>query len=489
MPISSTVVAGNPALASQYNNLRIDALATIDSVIAGEAIAATTTVSSVTLPTLVYQNSSNGKWYNASASTAAPGWAQAVGMAYEAAAGDGSTFRIYLPGSLVTGSGMTAGTAMFPSSTSGGIAAFSTTTTLYYKWIGTCLSSTSFHFCPTSNTTLIESNQIYLTAGEAILLNALCYIKQSDGLVYNADADTLESGNAIAYCVCQYATSASGQTSRFKTIGGKATMLGTFAAGNIVYPSSTAGEVSTTRLRGGRMIGIAISSSVVYLFPGQPNTPELIFNTVAGENWSKGDLLYFKKSDSRYYKADADVAESGICEFPAIAYATHTGGAGSEQIAYFPGSIVPFGTVTVTAGNRLYPSATAGAYQANTPASYDTFYRVIGQGNRTDTVNFQLQEMQFLPTGIQEKGFASGGTLANNTVTTAASEFYFGVQFRKTMVNTPSSITVTSVASVNLTIDPPTTIDITRFGFNLAAVRVSGNGLYRFSGTYLTVGN
>lgn len=487
MPLSSAVVAGNPALASQFNNVRLDAIALTEDGVAGEAYTATTTVGGVTLPTLLYQSAGDGRWYKASSATATPGWAQICALAYNAAAGAASAVKLYLPGSLVTGSGMTVGVNYFTSATAGGLEAFSATTTLYYKLMGTAMSTTSFYFYPTSNTTLTyENNQMYLTCGEALARYDLCYIKQADGLAYKADGDVLESGNAIAYCVCNFATSGSGQTSRFYVPGSRPNINGTYAAGNIVYPASTAGQVGTTRMRGSRMIGIALSSSSVYLFPGDPNIPELVFNCQAGENWTKGDLLYFKKSDSRYYRADADAAESGICEFPAVALATHTGGAGSEQVAYMPNSEIPFGTVTLTSGGRLYPSATTGAYQVDTPASYDTYYRVIGYANRTDTFAFQPQDMQFLAAGVQEKGYCATGSYVQ---TGQACQESAGVNFKKIMSNTPSSITFTATASQYAA--APTANNITRFGFRMYVIESANpnNQQTWWAGTYQTVGN
>lgn len=472
--------AQNDAIADLYLN------ANTAIVTAGEAIAATTTVGAVTLPTLVYQSSVTGKWLKTSAATATPGWAQNVAMAYEAAAGDGSTFRVYLPGSIVTGTGMTSGAQYFTSATAGGLEAFSTTTTLYYKLMGSAINSTQFDFFPTSNTTLNSATiQSYFTCGEALTRFDLCYVKISDGLVYKADADAQESGQVKNYLVCNYATSASGQTSRFYTMGATTNVNGTYATGNVLYPSGTAGQVTATRGSWSRPIGIALSSSSVYLFPGETNENLVIESVLAHENWTAGDLLYQQSSDGRWAKADADAAESGICEKVAFAFATHTGGDGSRQLIYLPGSVIR-GVFTATTGNRYYPSATAAALQATTPASYDTFYRQVASAPETNVVHLNPQEMQFLPTGIQEKGFVAAGEYAQTGQTVQMS---VGVNFNKIMVSTPSSITLTSSASQYA--GTPTANNISRFGFRFFVAESAnpGNQQTYWAGTYQTVGN
>jgi hypothetical protein len=201
---------------------------------------------------------------------------------------------------------------------------------------------------------------------------------------------------------------------------------------------------------------------------------------VAGENWTVGDLLYFKKSDGRFYRADADVAESGICEYPAIAAATHTAGAGTFQIVFLPGSLI-FATIGGTIGDRVYPSSTTGGYTANTPASYDTFYRQVGMFVLTSVLHLVPQEMQFLPTGIQEKGYCSAESVAGPVRAGT------GVNFKKIMVNTPSSITFSSIATSGVT-SGPTALNISRFGFGFQ-IQNSGSGIYNWYGTYQTVGN
>jgi hypothetical protein len=61
-----------------------------------------------------------------------------------------------------------------------------------------------------------------------------------------------------------------------------------------------------------------------------------------------------------------------------------------------------------------------------------------------------------------------------------------GVNFKKIMVNTPSSITFSAITSTNIS-SGPTAQDINRFGF-YATVTCSTTP-FKWSGTYQTVGN
>ncbi len=93
--------------------------------------------------------------------------------------------------------------------------------------------------------------------------------------------------------------------------------------------------------------------------------------------------------------------------------------------------------------------------------------------------------MQFLPTGIQEKGYAAAGYYGSSSIPHA----YSTVNFKKIMVNAPSSITFT------LTYDDgapgtmtPQAYGISRFGFLFDVWNTTGNS-FTWGGTYQTVGN
>lgn len=458
-------------------------------VTAGEAYAATTAVTNnnvaqaYSLPTLLQQDSTTGKWLK-TAGTLALGARVRLAMAYEASSGDGASVRIYLPGSTITVASMTAevGRTASTSLTSGAVE----TTVLppYYSYIGWWASATSFVFVG-----LIFNNvngkqlQTPVISGEAFSVRDALYLDNVTGKAFKAinNISRRASGWYNQMIAAQAATGVD-QTVLAYTNGAVVTGFSGLTPGAAYYPSSTAGTLSTTRTLYNAQFGYAQDASTFVLSNGGKNNDWEIEQAVtAGENWTAGDLLYQKKSDGRFYRADADVAESGICEVPAIALQTHTGGAASTQAALFPGSIL-FGLPSGTLGDRIYPSATTGAAQANTPASYDTFYRVLGFFIGTNILNFTPQEMQFLPTGIQEKGYCGATGISGG-------QGGMGINFKKIMVNAPSSLTLTvAYDDGSGGTKTPTAVGITRFGFFLTVTSSAGI-TYARGYTYQTVGN
>lgn len=493
MPISSAISAGAQGLATQYNNLRIDAMARIETVTAGEAYAATTAVTNAgsnqaySLPTLLQQDSGTGKWFKMDGDTVGLGARLRVGMAYEASAGDGSSVKIYLPGSLITGlSAMTAevGRTASNSVTSGAVE--STVLPPYYTYIGWWPTATTFmfegHIFNNASPRLIT---VPVTSGEAFSVRDALYISDIDGKAYKAVNNTSRRA-AGWYAKAIAAQAATGVDQIVQAYPPGSIIIGYsgLTPGAEYYPSSTAGTlVAGTGFKPlyAAGYGYAMSSSVLMFESLEKNDNSVTQSVSAGENWTIGDHLYLKKSDGRYYKVDADVAESGIAEMVAVACATHTGGAASAQTVFFPGSII-FGTIGGTVGDRTYPSGTPGAVVANTPASYDTYYRPMGYFPVTNIYHLLPQEMQFLPTGIQEKGYCG-------TTGISGGQAGHGVNFKKIMVNTPSSITLTQVYTDGLgTTNAPTANGISRFGFTLIQT-ASVATTYIRGYTYQTNGN
>lgn len=485
MPFSSAIVAGAQGLASQYNNLRTDAITLTETVTAGEAFSATTTVSGVTLPTVLYQDTATGKFLRVVSTATGSGQPQSPVMAYEASAGDGSSVRVYLPGSVIAGTGLTAGTPYYPSTTAGGLTTLDATTLLAWRLLGFGLTTTSFLFLPGVNTTHPGgSPYFYSTSGEALSRGDLCYLKASDGRFYKADGDASgEAGWCKAFAVADIAASGAGVSTRFIKPGNNVTINGTYAAGNLVYPSTTAGQVSATRSKWYREVGIATSSSNVYLFAGKDNDAAIVESVTAGANWGALAHLYLKASDARWYPMDVTVAESGIAEKYGIAVAAHTAGAGSTQLVYLQGSIIDL-TFSLTAGATLYSTTAGAGYQMSAPSSYDTFYRAIGYMLTATRLHLAPQGMEFLQAGVQEKGYCGGKISAAGG---AGNEIGSGVNFKKIMSNTPSSITFTAITSTNVS-SGPTATGINRFGF-LFSVITTASIPTTWNGTYQTVGN
>lgn len=488
---SIPVVPGNPTLASEGNNIRLDALALALDCTAGEAYSATFTKGGITLPTLLYQGT-GGKWFKArsNGTSLSAGYAQIVGLAYNSSAGDGSAVKVIMPGAYVTGSGLTIGMNLWPSDDeAGAMETYDQANMVAYKLIGSAVSTTDFYFFPTSNTSLPMELRSYFVSGEAITLGDLCYVKQSDGRVYKAIATSSEAGFARQLVVAVNTTGGAGNTILCAKLCSTTLINGTYTAG-LVYVGSVAGQISNTR--GGtynRCIGVALSASSVYLMPLEPESHDIIERVVAFENWSAGDLLYKRQSDGRYGRTDSDIAESGICEHPAIAAATHTGGNGSTQLVYMPGSVLK-GVITGTATQRVWPSPTPGARVTTRPA-LTVFFRKFGHFIGTDIFDFTPGEVEFLPTGMQEIGMTGAAWQIDESITSPNDRFPFSINFNKTMVNTPASITLSSTFTQRGT--PTATISsISRFG----AVGYCQNGGFLgaaattvWAGTYTTVGN
>lgn len=505
MSTSVAKAAGDTIAAAERNALRFDAIVKTRAAKGGEAFSAyTTDASGIVMPTVVVQ--SGTQWFKANSDgvNIALGFAQVVGLAYTSCSGAGGDFTVILPGSQITSeffpsmSGGTAGLNAFTSITAGGMSAFDVGNTVAWKLLGSFENSTTFNFYDTENNSIgasAGSPGVYLTSGEALSRGQIVTMNTA-GKMVKVDANDLARiylFNPSSIFVVTHNVSATDKTVRCMGAGGKALVLreggGSYTIGNPVYISNTAGEGTETEYAGPYtiMLGIAISTTQVFMMPGYAKQgPKMrIQSVIAGENWSFLALLYMKKSDQQYYNADADVAESGILEWPAFALGTHTGGAGSTQLVVMPYSTLRF-PIGYGAGDRLFPSGTAGALVGNTPASYDTFWRIVGVMETTNSLRFEPQQMEFLPTGIQEKGYVSVGGYAQ---TGQLVEVSTGVNFKKIMVNAPSSITLTSTATQYA--GTPTANNITRFGFRFFVAESAnpGNQQTWWAGTYQTVGN
>ena len=409
MPKSSAVVAGNPALASQYNNLRDDAIALTETVTSGEAYSATTPVTiagvnqTYSLPTFLYE--SGGKWFKVVGNTVS-GARTRIGMALDQATAADESVRIYLPGSLVNVTGSPGPTTSelgrigSTSITAGAIEL--TTRPPYYTLVGFFPTLATFHFLgPVINNTLWHQVTIPVVSGGSFSANDVILPSAATGKWVQASNTFTASSQAELLIAAQAATGADQVVQAYLP----GSMVPATVSNGVPYYLGASGAMSTT-LGGTLLVHLGIGyDNLLHFNPTILNRNSNFQESVlAGENWTAGDILYQKSSDGQFYRADTDVAESGICEKPAIALATHTGGSGSRQIVYFPGALIR-GLFTISTYTRMYPSATTGGYSTSTPPSYDTFYRPIAYATEANVVRLEPQEMQFLPTGIQEKGY------------------------------------------------------------------------------------
>lgn len=490
MPRSSAVVAGNPALASQFNNVRLDAIAPTVTFTAGENFNANTpvTVAGVdqgySLPTLLYE--SGGKVFKMPGTTT-NGARLRIYMAAGAGVTD-SPVDVYTPGGLVPVTYVSAyptttdlGRNASNSSTAGAVEL--TTRPPYYTITGYLTGTAYFAFLgPVYNNTFWHQITVPVVSGGAITAGNVIVPSAVTGKWVVA-SNTFTSSSRAEVLVAASAATGADEVIQAYLPGSLISGLG--VSNGVPYYLGASGAVSTT-LAGTFMVGLGVGyDSFLHFNPQILNSDtKFVEEVFAGENWTVGDILY-QRVNRKWYMADTDGAESGICEKVAIAVATHTGGDGSRQMVYFPGALIR-NVFTTTTYTRIYPSATPGSYTNTTPPSYDTFYRAVAYATEANVVRLEPQQMEFLPTGIQEKGYVAAGEYAQSGQVV---EMSVGVNFKKIMVNTPSSITLTSTATQYA--GTPTANNITRFGFRFFVAESGnpGNQQTYWAGTYQTVGN
>ena len=513
MSVSLSVTPGTPARSTDINNLRFDAIVNTRTAIAGEAFSAyTTDGSGIVFPTLLYQ--SGTQWFKAKSDgvNLAAGYIEQYGLAYTSSSGPGATFTLILPGSQITSeffpsmSGGTAGMNLLPSATTaGGVSSFNANTMVAFRVIGAFENANSFNFLAWDNSTFqslgnTAAHCMYFISGEAISQYDTLIVANNgtNGQVWRVNSsnywESVVALQPMAIVVAQHAVSGAGQNIRCAIVGSMTPVNkeggGSFAVGDSVYTSNTPGQLTTNPLQGQNQIyvGRIAQGGSLFLCPGNNNRggKAILKQVQAGENWAIGDLLYQRKSDGLWMRALSSAPESGICEKVAIAFATHSGGSGSTQIVYMPGSII-CNLFVGTAGQRMFPATTPGAMVADVPDSYDGYYRCVGYFDQTGVFVFQPQEMLFLASGVQEKGycaaggFGSGGTAGGDSIT--------GVNFKKIMSFVPTSITFIAVNTVGVLGTGPVADNITRFGMALYIRKNATASLYAWEGTYQTAGN
>lgn len=324
------------------------------------------------------------------------------------------------------------------------------------------------------------------TSGEAFSVRDLVYIDPTDNRVYKADADLYAKGDAeLEFFFAASLATAAAQAVTLYVEGGYITGFSGLTANTFYYPSGTAGAITTTKGKYGCSVAWAVSSSVILFIKGTKKDHRIIETVVAGANWVEGLMLYQKKSDNRWYPFDTTVPESGIADNWGFAVITHTGGAGSSQQVYLQGSIVN-GPGYFIAGGILYSTTNGSSYNHNVIPGVDDFWRQVAAMYSSTRYQIVGDQIMFLPSGIQEKGYVAAGEYAQPGQTVQMS---VGVNFKKVMSFTPSSITLTSTATQYA--GTPTANNISRFGFRFYFAEQSnpGNQQSWWAGHYTTVGN
>lgn len=118
------------------------------------------------------------------------------------------------------------------------------------------------------------------------------------------------------------------------------------------------------------------------------NLTQVVIAGTAGETVALGNLLYFKESDQRWYKSDADADLTANKVKLGIALGAGTAGVGITSGVVIKGYVS--GLSGLTAGAKLYVSGTAGAIASTTPGAIQRF---IGWALSTTTLMFTPEEL------------------------------------------------------------------------------------------------
>jgi hypothetical protein len=210
---------------------------------------------------------------------------------------------------------------------------------------------------------------IAATAGETISDRNLVYFKESDQRWWKTDADALATlGHAKLGVALGAGTAGSGITGGVALIGYVSGLSG-LTAGAKLYVSATAGAIASgTPGTIARFVGWAISTTTMILAPDEL-LKDCVIDT-AGELLAAGDLVYFKESDQKWWKTDADAAATSLGVKLAFAQAAIS----ADTLGLFRTAGVDQSKTGLTPGGRYYVSGTAGGL-ATTPGA---FARLVG---------------------------------------------------------------------------------------------------------------
>ncbi len=136
---------------------------------------------------------------------------------------------------------------------------------------------------------------------------------------------------------------------------------------------------------------------------------QIVGNQTSGESLAINDLVYFKESDQRWYKVDADL--TATFDQLQLGFNKTTAGASGVTIQVAISGPVS-GFSALTAGSKYYASNTAGAI-TTTPGTYSVF---IGWALTTTQILFN-PIMKTLPTQNEKSAMAGGSTFGTPSST------------------------------------------------------------------------
>lgn len=136
---------------------------------------------------------------------------------------------------------------------------------------------------------------------------------------------------------------------------------------------------------------------------------QIVGNQTSGESLAINDLVYFKESDQKWYKVDADLTTT--FDQLQLGFNKTTAGASGVTIQVAISGPVS-GFTSLTAGSKYYASNTAGSI-TTTPGTYSVF---IGWALNTTQILFN-PIMKTLPTQNEKSAMAGGSTFGTPSST------------------------------------------------------------------------
>lgn len=220
----------------------------------------------------------------------------------------------------------------------------------------------------TSLGTTLNNRQVMSgTAGETLAIGNLVYFKESDQRWWKADADALATAQNVTLGIAQTVATA-GNAVNILLNGIDINQTG-MTPGAKYYVSGTAGAISASLTSIPRLIGRAVSATILMFQPDSLDAN--IIPAVSGGALAVGDLVYFKESDQRWYQTDADAA--GTCLGVRLGI-VQTVTSAIDQLVLVRVQGVDFTRTGLTAGSKYYVSNTAGAITLTAP----TLPRFVG---------------------------------------------------------------------------------------------------------------
>lgn len=202
------------------------------------------------------------------------------------------------------------------------------------------------------------------TAGETLAAGQLVYFKESDQRWWKTDADAFATTAEVKLGIAQGAATA-GVTVNIN-LGGYDTTVTGLTAGFSYFVSGTAGGFALSPGAIQKFVGWAVTSTS-FIFQPDAIAENFVFDS-AGETISPGQWVYFKTSDQKWWKTDADAAATanGV----RIGVAQTTAIANSLMLVRIAG--LDQTQTGLVAGSPYYLSGTLGAISA-TPGTFPQF--------------------------------------------------------------------------------------------------------------------